>query len=313
MACLSYVSSEVHPAFYPYSYLAKNALDDSSILQAIYNEHTKCVMVYYMDGNVVSIPIKYFINNPTIDYNMFDISKYIYTDYTHPEIKIDLQKTLDYEKNKSYIYYIFANVKGFRFVDCASRVILPNNENIDFNTFIHSFLVKLNRDIQELGVKRGYYLDYSIVECYDNTFEILIKTFFVRGSSHAMKVPFLLKNLDMFEVVYDKYPDIKEQKLPANRSLNVGDKCSLVYKGEDDFQEVEKSYVIVGQVKELNGIEIDGLIVKQVGGIETTIFSLTKTDCKILGIEYRPGLQLFPRGMGWIFPKNQTEIENKRK
>lgn len=77
----------------------------------------------------------------------------------------------------------------------------------------------------------------------------------------------------------------KKQDYLSQLSFNKGDKYALVLQGEEDFQNIERTYAVVRKIDKLNIIEIDAVIVKQIGGDNTTIFSLTQADCKELGMK----------------------------
>ena len=72
-------------------------------------------------------------------------------------------------------------------------------------------------------------------------------------------------------------------------------------KGEecDEFAMPERIYMCKGFVKEVNGISLDSVIMKQVDGPTDTVFSLTKLDCRMIGVTYESGLQLFPSNFSW--------------
>ena len=67
----------------------------------------------------------------------------------------------------------------------------------------------------------------------------------------------------------------------------------------DDFSMPVKEYEVIKKVDDVFGIQLDGLVVKQISGDTSTIFSLTKTDCQTLGIEFQPRLLFFPMNMNW--------------
>ena len=92
--------------------------------------------------------------------------------------------------------------------------------------------------------------------------------------------------------------------------LNRGNLIALVDGCCEDFENTERVYEIVDKVNEVYSIQINGLIVKQVSGEKSMIFSLTNDDCKELGIEYEPCLQLFPINMKWCIPKSEMEEIN---
>ena len=78
-----------------------------------------------------------------------------------------------------------------------------------------------------------------------------------------------------------------------------GDIFSLQGAECDDFKMPTKTFQVIKKVDEVYGIKLNGLVVKQIAGEESTIFSLTKNDCTMLGIDFQPKLQLFPMEMNW--------------
>lgn len=76
----------------------------------------------------------------------------------------------------------------------------------------------------------------------------------------------------------------------------------------EGFEPITKKFKIISYIEKVGEIPIDSYIMKQVEGPVSTIFSLTKYDCKELGIQYEKGLQLFPKNLNWINP-NATPIE----
>ena len=90
-----------------------------------------------------------------------------------------------------------------------------------------------------------------------------------------------------------------------------GDVFSLQGVECDDFTMPIKEYKVVKKVDEIFGVKLDGIVVKQVSGDTSTIFSLTKTDCQTLGVDFEPCLTFFPINMNWKEVKLQ-ERENIR-
>ena len=93
----------------------------------------------------------------------------------------------------------------------------------------------------------------------------------------------------------------------AKLDFTVGANYTLKGVECDDFSMPTKEYQLLGVVDSLDGITLDSLIMKQISGPSSTIFSLTKSDCKKLGIDFQEGLQLFPKNLNW--EKSQTENE----
>lgn len=79
----------------------------------------------------------------------------------------------------------------------------------------------------------------------------------------------------------------------------IGETYTLQGTECEGFEMTKKDYVLKGLVNTLHGVELNSVIVKQVGGERGPIFTLSKHDCDELGIEFEDGLQLFPKGMPW--------------
>lgn len=79
----------------------------------------------------------------------------------------------------------------------------------------------------------------------------------------------------------------------------------------DGFSMPTKRYKYVGSIDEVDGIRLNSVIMKQIGGEPTTIFSLTKSDCKSFGIEFENGLQLFPNNLEWVKEKQEEEVKEE--
>lgn len=120
---------------------------------------------------------------------------------------------------------------------------------------------------------------------------------------------------------YESDLQAKENRLLYYKSVNrfiVGSDYSLFNKRVDGFEQTERIYKCFGYISKLNGIDIDSVIMKQINGEESTIFSLTRDDCNILKINYEQGLCLFPSNMNWQLPsyekeKLQKQIEERDK
>lgn len=94
-------------------------------------------------------------------------------------------------------------------------------------------------------------------------------------------------------------PNIGEKREVKLEKFKEGDIFSLQGVECDDFTMPVKEYQVIKKVDEVFGVKLDGLVVKQISGDSSTIFSLTKTDCQTLGIEFQPRLLFFPMNMNW--------------
>lgn len=91
--------------------------------------------------------------------------------------------------------------------------------------------------------------------------------------------------------------------------LLIGELYTLSGVECDDFKMPIKVYKLIAVLHKLDGVELNSVVVKQVGGEETTIFSLTKFDCETLSLPFEKGLQIFPKTMNWVVYKEETEEE----
>ena len=101
-----------------------------------------------------------------------------------------------------------------------------------------------------------------------------------------------------------------EDEKPHEETLEVGKLYSLRGTECDDFVMPTKTYELIKNIDSVDGVELDAVVMKQIDGEQSTIFSLTKNDCRKLNIPFSRGLQLFPKTMEWN--KVQTEEDTKK-
>lgn len=87
-------------------------------------------------------------------------------------------------------------------------------------------------------------------------------------------------------------PDYRTKLVKGGRYRLVSDEC-------DGFTMEHKTYACRAIIDDFNGTSLDSVVMKQIDGTNSTIFSLTKADCNAMGIEFEEGLQLFPISMNW--------------
>lgn len=95
--------------------------------------------------------------------------------------------------------------------------------------------------------------------------------------------------------------------------IEICDILSLKNDVAEGFEPITKKFKVISYIEKVGEIPIDSYIMKQVEGPVSTIFSLTKYDCKELGIQYEKGLQLFPKNLNWINPNAATIEKEKTK
>jgi hypothetical protein len=98
-------------------------------------------------------------------------------------------------------------------------------------------------------------------------------------------------------------PEVKDN----TPTFNVGSIYTLKGMECDDFSMPSKEYELLGVVNTLEGIKLDSLIMKQISGPKSTIFSLTRSDCAKLGVEFQKGLELFPKNLNWVQKVNEEQ------
>lgn len=104
-------------------------------------------------------------------------------------------------------------------------------------------------------------------------------------------------------------PPKKEEE--PNRFFENGEKYELSGISCEDFIMPKKVYELVKTINSVDGVKMDSVVMKQIDGDKSTIFSLTKADCKKLDIPFSQGLQIFPKNMGWNKVNDKKLIEEK--
>jgi len=114
---------------------------------------------------------------------------------------------------------------------------------------------------------------------------------------------------EMFEAV--DFTDMGIVNEPENfvPKFVKGEKYALSGVSCEGFEMPEKIYELIGVHDEYDGININSVIVKQVGGYQDKIFTLSKHDCECMGIEYENGLQLFPKHLNWKRVKDDIPFD----
>ena len=79
----------------------------------------------------------------------------------------------------------------------------------------------------------------------------------------------------------------------------------LKHESLDGSEQQEKTYLLVKYIHDIFGIVLDCLVVKQLSGNNEKIFTLTKSDCALLEIEYQSGLQILPAQLNWEHVKDK--------
>ena len=111
---------------------------------------------------------------------------------------------------------------------------------------------------------------------------------------------------------FDDRMELPKEEIPKQGNIfNIGEKYILQGTVCDEFDMPTKVYEVKGILGTINGIRLDSLVMKQISGEKSTIFSLTKTDCQVLGIPFERELQIFPQNLNWIKDGGE-EVNNER-
>lgn len=111
--------------------------------------------------------------------------------------------------------------------------------------------------------------------------------------------PFVLPSESFEAIDVDTMNDVVFEREQMAPRFIEGEAYSLKGVSCDGFDMPTKVYKLVAIVKEFYGVQMDSVIMKQIGGEKGQIFTLSKNDCLHLGIEYEDGLQPFPMDMHW--------------
>lgn len=69
-----------------------------------------------------------------------------------------------------------------------------------------------------------------------------------------------------------------------------------------------KEFILKKFIYTIKEEKINILILKQISGHKSNVFSLTKADCEMLHVKYEPELQVWPMDINWIHKKNKKQI-----
>lgn len=108
-----------------------------------------------------------------------------------------------------------------------------------------------------------------------------------------------------------KFIPPKQEEEP-NQFFENGEKYELSGISCEDFTMPKKVYEHIKTINSVDGVNMDSVVMKQIDGDKSTIFSLTKADCQKLNIPFSQGLQIFPKNMGWNKINDNKLIEEKQ-
>lgn len=90
-----------------------------------------------------------------------------------------------------------------------------------------------------------------------------------------------------------------EAKAKLRRKFHIGEEISLKVKSKCGSTEVIRGYVVKKCIYTINGQEINAVVVKQIYGPKTRIYTLNRHDCEKFHIKFEPGLQVYSMLLNW--------------
>lgn len=113
------------------------------------------------------------------------------------------------------------------------------------------------------------------------------------------------------DLTYGNGNRCETRKVQPKRNIDKFKLNSLykLKKYDESIEMNEQVYQLVGLLYESEYITSDTIIMKLVDGPNNGIYSLTKYDCKMLGIDYSEGLQLFSPELQWIEIQEEKQEE----
>ena len=114
--------------------------------------------------------------------------------------------------------------------------------------------------------------------------------------SHELDV---LPNMDVDKIEQYNYANMFNYQQEQPTLFEENRVYLLKHESLDGSEQQEKTYLLVKYIHDIFGIVLDCLVVKQLSGNNEKIFTLTKSDCALLEIEYQSGLQILPSQLNW--------------
>lgn len=79
----------------------------------------------------------------------------------------------------------------------------------------------------------------------------------------------------------------------------------------EGYEMPKRCFKLIKHVEKYNDYPINSVIVKSADNYQGQIFTLTKTDCKTLGIDFEEGLEIFPSELNFV--RNDGVVEEEKK
>lgn len=92
----------------------------------------------------------------------------------------------------------------------------------------------------------------------------------------------------------------KQEKKKINKKFIIGDTYILRSKRVKGCKQTVKEFIIKKYIYTINDEPVNVVIVKQISGDMSNIFTLNRNDCKKLHLKFEEGLQVYPMELNWI-------------
>lgn len=112
--------------------------------------------------------------------------------------------------------------------------------------------------------------------------------------------------IDMISSFYN----FKNKNENPNKFI-VGRKYALKSFECEGFKMEDKIFELVANISNVDDVEMECFVMRQISGPSNMIFSLTKYDCELMGIEFQNGLQIFPKDLNWQLIEDEKENQLK--
>lgn len=208
-----------------------------------------------------------------------------------------LSKYFNDVKRESNEQGVFVRTKDAISAYLKSR--LDGNANNEHNDYVNDYIRKIcekARENMEASSKGTYNKPYS-ARRFDYSKSVFLQTM-------CNEVDFFKEDGQSKET--DKYDMFNYQQ--EQPTLFEENRVYLLkHESLDGSEQQEKTYLLVKYIHDIFGIVLDCLVVKQLSGNNEKIFTLTKSDCALLEIEYQSGLQILPSQLNWEQVKKKTK------
>lgn len=99
----------------------------------------------------------------------------------------------------------------------------------------------------------------------------------------------------------------QEAKHNAKKLIGKKFKLGALYNLRSKASKVVRTYQLKKIIWAVNDNPINVVIMKQIAGPSSIVFTLNKCDCKQFHIKYEEGLQVFSMTLNWVLKQNERK------